>query len=126
MLAEIGHVRADMRLIGMAIKKRWDISPETKKLIIDRLNSIVSTNADDEVAIKAINQLRQMELQNQKDEQTAVLQSDRNRFLAIAERLGLGQSVGGIPQDGPSGDSVGVVVESNRFRVIEGRGQEKG
>lgn len=95
----------DLRLIGRAVKQRWPIPQEKKQEILDRLFSIVTDNPDDEVAIKAIGQLRGMEQQNQKDEQTQLLHNDRNRFLEIANRLGIGKVVDRIAADRTGVDS---------------------
>lgn len=98
LLAASSKLHDDFRLVSRAIKKRWPISDELKAGLIERLEKIIEENEDDEVAIKAINVIKGMEQQNQKDEQTAILQSDRNRFLDIAERLGLDKSSVGVTE----------------------------
>lgn len=89
----------DLRLVGRAVKQRWPIPEEKRVAILSRLFRIVEENPEDEVAIKAIAQLRGMEQQNQKDEQTQLLHNDRNRFLEIATRLGIGSVVGRIASE---------------------------
>ena len=106
-----GKFHDDIRLVGRAVKQRWPIPDDKKTEILKRLFDIVEDNPDDEVAIKAIGQLKSMEAQNQKDEQTAILHSDRNRFLEIANRLGIGKSIGGA-------SGVGA---NNADTVVDGR-----
>lgn len=105
MILDGRNLRADIRMVVQATNKRWDIPAEVKERLVSRLAEIADENPDDELAIKAINALRMMEAQNQKDEQAAVLQSDRNRFLEIAERLGLGGTVGRVAESGSGDDS---------------------
>jgi len=108
LLSKPEKLHDDCRLISMAVRKRWAISDEVKGQLVDRLAQIAADNPDDEVAIKAINALRGMESQNQKDEQISAVQSDRNRFLAIAERLGLGAIAGRVAESG-SGDDPSTI-----------------
>lgn len=105
----------DCRLVTMAVKKRWPISEEVKNRLIDRLASIAVDSPEDETAIKAANVLRSMEQQNQKDEQTSAIQSDRNRFLEIAKRLGIGKRIERI--DGSGTGSSGSIVDGESRTV---------
>lgn len=50
------------------------------------------------------------EQQNQKDEQASQLQHDRNRFLAIATRLGIGDAVIGTSAIGAS--DAGQIIDA--------------
>jgi ABC-type branched-subunit amino acid transport system ATPase component len=95
----------------MAVKKRWPISEEVKSRLVERLAMIAVDSPEDDTAIKAANVLRSMEQQNQKDEQTNNLQSDRNRFLEIAARLGIGKSVGGATRIGA--DSGAEIIDGS-------------
>jgi hypothetical protein len=75
----------------MAVRKRWDISEDFRKIALARLAMIVSTG-DDDIALKAIAEVRQLESQNQKDEHKVldVSISARNDELdAIAADLGV-------------------------------------
>ena len=85
----------DLRLLRMAIKKRWDIPEEFRGVIVGRLRDMIE-NGDDEIALKAIAEARQLESQNQKDQHKVVdvSVSERNYQLdAIASDLGLDPSV---------------------------------
>jgi hypothetical protein len=81
----------DLRLLRRAINKRWPIPEEFRGLIVGRLKTII-TDGSDEIALKAIAQVRQLELQNQKDDHKAidVELALRNTDLdAIASDLGI-------------------------------------
>jgi hypothetical protein len=58
-----------------------------------------STAKEKIMAFKAI---LTAEAQNQRDEHTASLQSDRNRFLEIAQQLGINTNAGFIKQESAS------------------------
>lgn len=77
------------------------------------LESAVSTDREKIAATRA---LVAMDVLNQKDEHESKLQSDRNRFLALAERLGIGEFVEDTPKDRADNTIEGVVVESSRKR----------
>jgi len=82
----------DIRLLGMAIRKRWQVSDEMKDAILQRLESVIKFSPDDEIAIKAIAQVRAMEQQNQKDEHKVVdveIQQQHARLDAVADELGV-------------------------------------
>ena len=84
-----------MRLLRRAINKRWDIPDEFKGLIVGRLKTII-TQGSDEIALKAIAEIRHLELQNQKDEHKVidVKLALRNTDLdEIASDLGIEISV---------------------------------
>jgi hypothetical protein len=81
----------DLRLLRQAIKKRWEIPAEFREIIVGRLRDIVA-DGDDDIALKAISEIRQLESQNQKDEHKVldVSISARNDELdAIAADLGV-------------------------------------
>jgi hypothetical protein len=81
----------DLRLLRRAIKKRWQIPDEFRDVIVGRLRDII-VEADEEVALKAIAEVRHLEAQNQKDEHKLVdvSLSARNFELdAIAADLGV-------------------------------------
>ncbi len=81
----------DLRLIRRAMKQRWEIPDRTRALIMDRLACILEAGADD-IALKAISELRHMEAQNQKDEHKYVelkIQQQHARLDAIATELGV-------------------------------------
>lgn len=81
----------DLRLLRMAVRKRWDISEEFRRVALERLAMIVSTG-DDEIALKAIAEVRQLENQNQKDEHKLVdvsISTRHDQLDAIAADLGI-------------------------------------
>ena len=78
----------DLRLLQMSIKKRWDIQEDFRSVIIERLRKLIETGLDDELALKAITQVRLLESQNQKDEHKD-LDEFSNRVLELANRLGI-------------------------------------
>lgn len=85
----------DLRLLRRAIKKRWQIPEEFKGVIVGRLQDIIE-NGDDEIALKAIAEVRQMESHNQKDEHKIVDVSINNRNIEldeIAREIGVDLSI---------------------------------
>jgi hypothetical protein len=81
----------DIRLLRRAIKKRWEIPDEFRGIIVGRLREIIE-HGDDEIALKAIAEARQIEAQNQKDEHKVVDVRISNRHAeldAIAADLGV-------------------------------------
>ena len=105
----------DIRMIGMAIKKRWDISDDFRTIIVDRLRAVIQFTDDDEIAIKAIAKVRALESQNQKDEHKD-LDEFSNRVLELANRLGIATGDGGaIAEAGiGAGRSDGVSEDSSQ------------
>ena len=77
----------DLRLLRMAVRKRWDIPEEFRRIAVQRLAEIVD-GGDDEIALKAIAEARHMEAQNQKDEH-AKIDEFNQRLLGLAERCGI-------------------------------------
>jgi hypothetical protein len=73
-----------------ALRQRWPIDERTRRAIIGALLTVLKDDAasyrDKNAAIRG---LLTAEAQNQKDEHTAALQSDRNRFLEVAQQLGI-------------------------------------
>jgi hypothetical protein len=99
----------DLRLLRYAIKKRWEIPEEFRGVIVGRLREIVE-HGDDEIALKAIAEARQIEAQNQKDEHKIVDVSISNRHAeldAIAADLGLDVGlIEAVARKTSGGDSV--------------------
>jgi hypothetical protein len=87
----------DLRLLGVALTRRWDIGDEFKEVIIDRLQSIIIHSEDDEIALKAIGQVRQMEAQNQRDEHAHMNEFLQNA-IELAKQCGIDVTVLGISQ----------------------------
>lgn len=98
----------DLRLLRMAVRKRWEIPEEFRSIAIDRLRAIVE-EGDDEIALKAIAEARHMESQNQKDEHKLVdvrTQLEHDRLDAIAAELGVDPSVV-VDAEGSAGRRIG-------------------
>ena len=80
----------DLQMQLNAIRQRWPISSKMREAIVERLLRIIadkdSSKREQLIAIKTI---MAAEAQNQSDEHTAAVQSDRNRFLEVARQLGI-------------------------------------
>lgn len=90
--------RADARLIGMAMRKRWDIPDDVKRDTIDTAASILrGVESSDRDKLAAARILLGAEKQNQDDEhkQTDIDRDNakRCRLVALAARLGIAESV---------------------------------
>jgi hypothetical protein len=80
----------DAKLFERAMKQRWKLDDSYKEVIIRKLMKIVmADDATKREVISASRALITAEGQNQADEHSAAVQSDRNRFLEIARRLGV-------------------------------------
>jgi hypothetical protein len=77
----------DLRLLRRAIKKRWEIPPEFREIIVGRLREIIEGD-DDEIALKAIAEARHLEAQNQKDEHKLVDVHLHAKITELAEIAG--------------------------------------
>jgi hypothetical protein len=118
-----GEIR-DIRMMQRALEQRWPIKPEYRDAIIRKLVQVVvdpSSSARESVA--AAKGLIAAEAQNQKDEQTAILHSDRNRFLEIAQRLGLSPHTPRVSGGGTGNDIEGAVTGRG---ARHGPGEEAG
>lgn len=109
----------DIRLVGMAIRKRWQVSDEIKDAILCRLEDVIRDSDDDELAIKAIAQVRAMEQQNQKDEH-AQIDEFRNRVLTIAKRCGIDVNLLGFSSEAGGGSEAGNTIDSTATERREG------
>ena len=82
----------DLRLWRRAIKQRWDIDDDFKRIAIRRLRDMVEDGESDELALKAIAETRQMIAQNQKDEHKVLdvrVQIRHDQLAGIAADLGI-------------------------------------
>ena len=77
----------DIRLLHVAMKRRWEIDDDFREIIVSRLKDVIQLG-DDEIALKAIAESRHMEAQNQRDEHKA-LDEFSNRVLELADRFGI-------------------------------------
>jgi hypothetical protein len=107
----------DLRLLRRAIKKRWDIPDEFREVIVGRLRDIIA-EGDEEIALKAIAEVRQLESQNQKDEHKLVdvsLSTRNDRLDAIAADLGIDQGlIESIAREAGGGDSGDEAVRATQ------------
>lgn len=77
----------DLRLLGKALKQRWEIPDDFRGVVISRLRDMIENSPDDEIVLKAIVQIRNMEAQNQKDEHSkavAALESLSSKLSDLA------------------------------------------
>ena len=80
----------DFQIEIKALRQRWAIDSRIKEAVIGTLiNILADKTASHRDKNAAIRGLLAAEAQNQKDEHTAALQSDRNRFLEVAQQLGI-------------------------------------
>ena len=101
----------DLRLWRRAIRQRWPISDDFKQVAINRLQAIVA-GQDDELALKAIAETRQMISQNQKDEHKVVdvgVATRHDQLSEIATDLGI--TVGALTHADRAGESSGSGVD---------------
>mgnify|MGYP005610432167 FL=1 len=87
MLVDKAKMHDDLRLLGVAVKKRWVIPESFKQTIVERLQRIVQ-GQDDELALKAIGQAKSLESQNQTDEHKNLDEFSSN-LIKLAARLGI-------------------------------------
>lgn len=81
----------DLRLFAMAIKQRWKIDEAYRNEAVERLREIMQSS-NDEIALKAIAQVRALEAQNQKDEHKVIdvhVSARLNQLDALAADLGI-------------------------------------
>jgi len=119
LLLDRAKLHDDIRLLGMAIRKRWQVSDEVKDAILERLENVIKFSDDDEVAIKAIAQVRAMEQQNQKDEH-AQIDEFRNRVLTIAQRCGIDVNLLGFSSEAGGGSETSNTIDSTATERREG------
>jgi hypothetical protein len=99
----------DLNLQIKALQQRWPIDDRTRRAIVGTLLTILKDDAasyrDKNAAIRG---LLAAEAQNQKDEHTAALQSDRNRFLEVAQQLGIDADFRLVGQEPAGANHVGT------------------
>ena len=99
----------DFNLQIKALQQRWPIDERTRRAIIGALLTVLKDDAasyrDKNAAIRG---LLTAEAQNQKDEHTAALQSDRNRFLKVAQQLGIDADFRLVGEEPAGTNHVGV------------------
>ena len=75
----------------MAVRQRWEIDDEYRREATERLRSLMNS-ADDDIALKAISQVRALVAQNQKDEHKVLdvrVQIRHDQLHGIAADLGI-------------------------------------
>ena len=93
-------------MIEKAVTQRWPISDRYRKAAITRLmQTIADPKSSDRAVNSACRTLVAMDVVNIKDEQNSKLHTDRNRFLEVAQRLGIGDAVKRISENGTDSDS---------------------
>ncbi len=99
----------DDRLMARVLQQRWPTQASYRERCILRMMQILedvkSSPREKVMAFKAI---LAAEAQNQKDEHTAALQSDRNRFLEVAQQLGIGADFRLVGQEPAGANHVGA------------------
>ena len=96
------ETNGDIKLVGRAIRERWPVSIENRKELIERLMEILNdpeSRPREKTAVAKA--LKAADSINQKQKQKEDLEpySGPNRFLAIADRLGIGDRQRGIEQE---------------------------
>ena len=86
-LLQSRRLRGDLRLVEIAIRKRWAISDEMKTELIEKLASITESGSNEE-ALRAISILIAAEAQNQKDDHRGA-EAELLRLDEIAKDLGV-------------------------------------
>jgi len=88
-LLESRRLRSDLRLVDLAIRKRWPISDEMKTELVEKLVSIAELGTFEE-SLRAISILIAVEAQNQKDDHLrGEVRAKVDRLDSIAKDLGL-------------------------------------
>ena len=115
-------IKGDLLLIQRAVNQEWDsdgLKPQALAVVESALES-----HDARVRIRAVEIILKMVEQNRKREQLTGIQSDRNRFLAIAERLGIGAAPERVAEGGSVNDP--PTVDGTARLPQRRRGKEKG
>lgn len=100
--------RSELVLIEKAIRNRWPISDFKQRLILSMVKDAVDQSLSARDRARAAQILLSMESQNQTDEHTAALQSDRNRFLKVAQQLGIDADFRLVGQEPAGANHVGA------------------
>jgi len=100
--------RSELVLIEKAIRNRWPISDFKQRLILSMVKDAVDQSLSARDRARAAQILLSMESQNQTDEHTAALQSDRNRFLKVAQQLGIDADFRLVGQEPAGANHVGT------------------
>ena len=89
----------DIRMIQKSLEQRWPIRPEYREALVKKLVRVIADPQSSAREVTAASRaLIAAEAQNQSDECNAETDAGRNRFLEIAERLGLGSSLANLAE----------------------------
>ena len=127
--------RSEIRLYERAMRMRWNIPDEYKQAVVRRMVAIVAdqttTNREATAAGRVI---ISAEAQNQTDEheieRTESADESRNRFLEVANRLGIGTNVGrtvdGRTTDSDTTHDARTIRDGRTNKPSEADGEEAG
>ena len=117
---------SEIRMYQQAAEDRWPIKTEQREAIVMRLLRIIAhPESKDRAVIAASRTLAAMDAVNVTNDKKRRAESDRNRFLAVAERLGITHAVGKL-SEGDSGAGDRVVDGTAVVRTGEGCTSEEG
>jgi hypothetical protein len=88
LLSDPDCMRSDARLVEMAARRRWPVRKATRRLVVERLESVVERNQDDAVAISAARALAAIDGLNIKREQ-----GPPSSTVNVGVSVSVGQSV---------------------------------
>ena len=106
LLQDSRHVREDMRLAGLAVRKRWPTEDRIKEAISAKVARVTLAADDERITLMGARVYVQMEGQNQADEHKAqpdkvdltITESPEDRVASVLARLR-----GEIKRQAPSG-----------------------
>ena len=115
---------SDIRMYQKAAEQRWPIEPKHRQEILMRLLRIVAhPESKDRAVIAASRTIAALDVINLNDDKKRRAESDRNRFLEVAERLGIAHAAAPVPP-GDSGTSDIIIDGTAVERTGEGHGEE--
>lgn len=99
----------EIKTYGVAVNQRWPTNQTYRAEIVNLLMRVaIDPESTTREKIAASKVLVAIESQNQKDEHTAAVQSDRNRFLEVAKRLGIDADFRLVTEERASASDGGV------------------
>ena len=115
----------DTRMMSRALVQRWELSPDERRKVIDRLLWVLETSDKPREITAAAKGLMAAELQNQTDEHKivdAAIQQEHNRLDAVADELGIEVGViEAVTRKAGSGDCGDEASRNADDREREGR-----
>lgn len=107
-------VRGDLRLEGMAVRKRW-LTDEQKPAVMAAISRCLSSE-NERVAMSAVSNLIAMESQNQKDELSEASEL-LGKIIELAAELDIDLSIGESVEGKTDGTVKRVAVKQNKKRA---------